>query len=275
MKTQKGFYVSLALGCLALFGIGTAYYNTQMKSLSETTPNQIVEENGETGDKTVKNTPDYYEQLENDIELDEPWAMTGQNTNDDDTEKTTTGQPEQTAPEKTEDKTAKADDDDAEKEADTEEENKAVGSFDPSSSVSLSFEEENGLAWPMQGEVLLNYAMDSVVYFSTLNQYKCNPALLLKADLGTPVHAAAKCYVTGVQENDETGLTVSTSIGNDYEVIYGQLEELAVEEGDVLEEGDLIGYVSEPTAYFTKEGSNLWLQVKEKDETVDPLLLLR
>lgn len=139
----------------------------------------------------------------------------------------------------------------------------------------LSFNEETGLLWPVTGNVIMNFSMDKGIYFKTLGQYKCNPAIIIESEVGTEVKSAAKAMVTEVLENEETGLTVKTQIGNDYEVIYGQLKDIAVEEGDTLEEGSLIGYIDEPTKYYITEGSNLYFQVVQKEESVNPLLLLR
>ena len=41
------------------------------------------------------------------------------------------------------------------------------------------FSEESILEWPASGAVLINYSMDKTVYFSTLAQYKYNPAMII------------------------------------------------------------------------------------------------
>ena len=50
--------------------------------------------------------------------------------------------------------------------------------------------------------------------------------------------------VESVSVDEEPGTTLVLNIGNGYKLTYGQLKELAVAEGDVVEEGALIGYVS-------------------------------
>ena len=39
-----------------------------------------------------------------------------------------------------------------------------------------------------------------------------------------------------------------------------------------MEAGDLLGYVSEPTKYYSEEGSNLYFKMTHQDEAVDPVL---
>ena len=43
--------------------------------------------------------------------------------------------------------------------------------------TALSFSEDSNLVWPVNGTVLMSYSMDKTIYFSTLDQYKYNPAL--------------------------------------------------------------------------------------------------
>jgi septal ring factor EnvC (AmiA/AmiB activator) len=141
--------------------------------------------------------------------------------------------------------------------------------------VKHSFNEESGLLWPVEGDVILKYSMNNTVYFKTLAQYKCNPAVVISAKEGTEVKAAADCRITKVKEDDELGIVVTTDIGDGYTVSYGQLDNVSVKKGDELKEGDVLGTIAKPTKYYTEEGSNLYFQVKEGNNTVDPLLLLR
>ena len=138
----------------------------------------------------------------------------------------------------------------------------------------IQFSEENSLLWPSAGTILIDYSMDGSVYFPTLNQYKYNPALIIGSVAGNQVLASAKGMVESVSVDEETGTTLVLNIGNGYKLTYGQLKELAVAEGDVVEEGALIGYVSEPTKYYSEEGSNLYFKMTQDDEAVDPVLYL-
>lgn len=138
----------------------------------------------------------------------------------------------------------------------------------------VNFQEESLLTWPAAGTVLMDYNMDGTVYFKTLNQYKYNPALIISSEVGNQVVASAKGIVESVKTNEETGTTLTLNLGNDYSLVYGQLKEVAVAEGDVVERGQLLGYVSEPTKYYCEEGSNLYFQMKKEGEPVDPFLYL-
>ena len=113
--------------------------------------------------------------------------------------------------------------------------------------------------------------MDKTVYFSTLDQYKYNPALIISGEVGTEVQAAAIGEVTSIETDAQTGTTITMTLGSGYEVVYGQLKEVCVEEGQRVSQGDVIAYVSEPTKYYSVEGPNLYFQVLKDGEPVNPL----
>ena len=101
----------------------------------------------------------------------------------------------------------------------------------------LTFSADNHLRWPVDGDV----------------------------------RSAARGKVSQIRNDEETGTTLTMELGNGYEAIYGQLADLTVEEGDTIEAGTLIGYVGEPTKYYTLEGSNLYFQLLKDDDPVNPM----
>lgn len=137
---------------------------------------------------------------------------------------------------------------------------------------SLHFPAEEGLLWPMDGNVIMNYSMDATIYHATLDQYKYNPAIIISGAVNNKVYSVAKGKITDISQNEVTGTTVTVDLGDGYQAIYGQLKELNFEVGDYLESGHVIGYVSEPTKYFSVEGSNLYFELQKDGEPIDPIV---
>lgn len=135
----------------------------------------------------------------------------------------------------------------------------------------LNFADTSKMLWPARGNVLLDYSMDSTIYFPTLEQYKCNPGLVIQSEVSTPVNAPAAARVLEVGNNEEIGDYVLLDLGNDYTVTCGQLKEITAVQGEYLEAGQFLGYVAEPTKYYTIEGSNVFLEMRHGEKTVDPL----
>lgn len=129
-------------------------------------------------------------------------------------------------------------------------------------------------SWPIAGNILMDYSMDKTVYFSTLDQYKYNPAIIIEGSVDQNVLSAASGKVISIENVDETGTTITMDIGSGYQVIYGQIKEPAVQQGDYVQAGALIGYVAEPTRFYSKEGSNLYFQVLKDGESINPKELL-
>lgn len=139
----------------------------------------------------------------------------------------------------------------------------------------LIFDESQLLAWPIVGNVVINYSMDSYVYFPTLGQYRHNPAIVIAAVQGEPITAAADGVVSDVFYNEEIGNAVTVVLGSGYELTYGQLGDIQVSEGDIIVRGDLLGFVAAPTKYYTLEGSNVYFQMTKDGVPVNPLTLLQ
>ena len=133
-----------------------------------------------------------------------------------------------------------------------------------------SFSEKDTLMWPVNGDIILKYSMDSTIYFQSLGVYKCNPAISIASQVGTNVGVAAAGVVQSVETSEETGTTVTIDIGSGYVTTYGLMNEVVVKKGDTVVAGQLLGKVAEPTAYYTKEGSNLYFKLTKDGNPVDP-----
>ena len=137
--------------------------------------------------------------------------------------------------------------------------------------ANLHFSEADKLSWPIAGNILLNFSMDKTIYFPTLQQYKYNPSLVISSTQGTSVTCAADGIVTSVYKDAQTGNTVVTDLGDGYQLTYGQLDSVAVEEGDFIEAGAFLGEVAAPTKYYTAEGTNVYFKLTKDGEPVNPL----
>lgn len=135
----------------------------------------------------------------------------------------------------------------------------------------ISFDNNSKLLWPVNGNILMSYSMDKTVYFSTLDQYKYNPALVIAGAEGDQVISAAPGTVKSIDQSAETGLTVNVDIGNGYELFYGQLKEVPVKVGDYVEAKTVLGYVSQPTKYYSVEGSNVYFEMRKDGQPVNPM----
>ncbi|MBQ3165358.1 MAG: M23 family metallopeptidase [Lachnospiraceae bacterium] len=134
-----------------------------------------------------------------------------------------------------------------------------------------SFQEGDTLQWPIAGEVLLNYSMDKAIYFSTMQQYRYNPSVVIAAKEGDTITAAADATVKKIYHDVQTGNTILFDLGDGYELTYGQLTDITLEEGQQVKAGDVVGKVAAPTIFYSVEGSNVYFKMTKDGEPVNPL----
>lgn len=157
-----------------------------------------------------------------------------------------------------------ADEDDLQDEADTP-------AISTAMQPTLTFGDNDSLVWPVVGNILVNYSMDKTVYFPTLEQYKYNPAIIIQANEGDMITAAAAGKVTSVFEDAQIGKGITMELGNGYEITYGQLEGILVSEGSYVSMGDMIAQVAAPTKYYSVEGTNVYFKLTKDGEPVNPM----
>lgn len=126
------------------------------------------------------------------------------------------------------------------------------------------------LSWPVEGEILLGYSPDKLVYDPTLDQYRTNDSICIAAEVGSEVEAAADGTVAEVREDETVGNYVVIEHKNGWATTYSQLTDIKVSEGETVSKGDVIGVVSKPSVYSTALDSHMEFTVTLDDMTVDP-----
>lgn len=135
-------------------------------------------------------------------------------------------------------------------------------------SEELHFTKE-GFHVPFNGEILIPYSMDKSVYFSTLKQYRYNPATLFAASPDAEVFACGKARVANIYQDAKLGTVVTLDLGDSYLATYGQLKDVRVSVGDYVEAGQVIALVDNPTKHYTLEGCNLYFKLTKDDKAIN------
>lgn len=141
--------------------------------------------------------------------------------------------------------------------------------------VANAYNEGGALVWPVEGEVILPFSMDTTVYFKTLRSYRCNPGILIAAEEGENVLAAYEGVVESVSEDKEHGTTVTVIMGNGYKAIYGQLMNVTVAKGDTITTAQNIGEAAAPSNYYTEEGTHVFFELMKNGVPINPIILMQ
>lgn len=130
------------------------------------------------------------------------------------------------------------------------------------------------LSWPVNGDVILGYSPNSLVYDPTLDQYRTNDSIYIASDEGTNVIAAADGIVTEVVEDETKGNYVVIEHEDGWKTTYSQLADIDVSVGTAVSKGDTLGVVASPSVYSSSMGSHVEFKVTLDDVTVDPEVAL-
>ena len=139
-------------------------------------------------------------------------------------------------------------------------------------SMNLNFDSSKKLQWPVAGrELIKSFSMDGLVYYPTLEEYKVCPAIMVQAKPGDAVLAPADGVISKIAANEEIGTYLCVTLGDEYQAIIGNMENVSVAEGDYVLKGTVLGGLAEPTKYYVTEGPNLYFELQKNGEPVDPL----
>jgi len=137
------------------------------------------------------------------------------------------------------------------------------------------FTEGSELLWPVDGEVLMRFSMDALIFDPTLVQFRTNDDLRIAADEGDYVQAAAEGKVLSIGRNVVRGSYVKIDHGNGWMATYGQLaDNKLVSVGDIVSAGQNIGTVGHPSIFGSMLGNHVNLRVTREDVPVNPYELL-
>lgn len=131
-------------------------------------------------------------------------------------------------------------------------------------------------AYPLEGDVVLGYSIDSLIFDPTLEQYRTNASVSLSAPVGSEVKATADGEVKEIKEDDAKGTSLVVEHANGWLTTYSQLEEdVFVNAGDAVVKGQALGVVTEPSAYSVALGAHLDFAMEQNGASVNPLDILQ
>ena len=128
---------------------------------------------------------------------------------------------------------------------------------------------------PVKGEVLREFAKDSLVYSDTLEEWITHTGVDIKADKTTVVKAAAKGKVESIKNDPRYGLTVIVSHDGGYKTVYANLLTAEyVVEGEDLEEGQTIGTVGNSASFEVADDYHLHFELMKDGVYLNPCSLI-
>ena len=128
-------------------------------------------------------------------------------------------------------------------------------------------------AAPLTGEVIAHYSPDQPVYSYTLKDWRAHSGIDIAAEAGTEVMNVCEGAVESVEADDLTGNTVVVRHTDGKVSRYASLDTVAVQQGQVLKKGDIIGTVGRSMLLECGETDHLHYELWQDDKSVDPSFL--
>ncbi len=126
--------------------------------------------------------------------------------------------------------------------------------------------------WPVRGETLTGYSVEVLAYDATMGDWRAHQGLDIAASAGEQVLAAAAGTVIDVVQDDLMGTTVYVDHGGGLTSTYSNLASVpAVEAGDTVAAGDVLGGVGSTAIAESALPAHLHFAMFQEGSPVDPM----
>ena len=124
---------------------------------------------------------------------------------------------------------------------------------------------------PLKGEIIREFAKDSLVFSNTLQEWVTHNGIDIKADKTSVVKAAANGTVSAIKNDPRYGLTVIIEHDNGYKTVYSNLltAEFVVK-GEKVVLGQTIGTVGNSASFEVADEYHLHFEIIKDNEYVNP-----
>lgn len=128
---------------------------------------------------------------------------------------------------------------------------------------------------PVDGEILKNFSMDSLVYSDTLQEWVTHRGMDIKAEKSTVVKAIADGKIQSIKEDPRFGLSIIIEHSNGFKSVYSSLlSSEFVKEGEEVKQGQSIGTVGNTAVFEVADGAHLHFELLKDNSYVNPELYI-
>lgn len=129
---------------------------------------------------------------------------------------------------------------------------------------------------PVEGEIMRNYAKETLIYSETLEEWIVHLGIDIKADRTAVVKSAEAGTVTSIKNDPRYGLTVVIEHTNGFKSVYSNLLTTEfVTEGEKVEKGQSIGTVGNSASFEIVDEPHLHFEILKDNENVDPSIYIK
>ncbi len=136
--------------------------------------------------------------------------------------------------------------------------------------------EELKFTAPVVGEISKDFAMDTLIYSNTLEEWTTHSGIDIKADKTTIVTASEAGVIESIKNDPRYGLTITISHRDGFKTIYSNLLTAEfVTENQTVEKGQTIGTVGESSSFEIADEPHLHFEMYKDGTIVNPTIYLK
>lgn len=129
---------------------------------------------------------------------------------------------------------------------------------------------------PVSGDITKDFAMDTLVFSKTLDEWCTHSGIDIKADKASVVVSSEKGKVESIKNDPRYGLTVIISHSNGFKTVYSNLLTTEfVQEGEEVEKGQTIATVGETASFEVADDCHLHFEMYKDGIAVNPTIYFK
>lgn len=129
---------------------------------------------------------------------------------------------------------------------------------------------------PVSGEIIKDFAKDTLVYSNTLEEWTTHTGIDIKADKTTVVLSAEEGVIESIKNDPRYGISIVIKHENGFKTVYSNLLTTEfIKEGETVEKGQTIATVGDSASFEILDESHLHFEMYKDGESVNPTIYLK
>lgn len=129
---------------------------------------------------------------------------------------------------------------------------------------------------PSSGEIVKDFAQESLVFSNTLDEWTTHSGIDIKADKMSIVTAAEEGTIESIKNDPRYGLTITIAHRDGFKTIYSNLLTTEfVTENEIVEKGQTIATVGESASFEVADEPHLHFEIYKDGIPVNPTIYLK
>lgn len=136
----------------------------------------------------------------------------------------------------------------------------------------FDFKKNQNFDWPLSGDIFKDFAINSLVYSNTLNEWCTHEGIDIAGKEGDVIVSVEDGIVERIFEDEKYGETIVVSHENGYKTFYSFVSPQSLsEEKQKVRKGEAIGRLTLSTKFEANDATHLHFEILKDGEILSPI----